>query len=306
MATKTYSITISTLTGTTPFFNGYFKVDNTNTIISFYDNNSPYTNILAPPSVINQANGSPDYKYYAPFQTFSFSGLNIYNNSPYNFPNSNGQSTLTEPVLLIEGVNVPTPQNEGVIWDVKQLTATNVLFVITYVPPPCFLKGSKILTNRGYIPVEQLYPGDLVKTVEHDYKRIEMIGYSQIYNPANTERTKNRLYRCAKSKYPSLFEDLIITGCHSILVGEFKEGEREKTEDVLGKIYVTDHKYRLPACVDKRADTYEVEGTFTIYHLALENDDYYMNYGIYANGLLVETCSRRYLKEISKMTLVEK
>ena len=32
--------------------------------------------------------------------------------------------------------------------------------------------------------------------------------------------------------------------------------------------------------------------------------DYFMNYGIYANGLLVETCSKRYLKELSKMDLL--
>jgi len=38
--------------------------------------------------------------------------------------------------------------------------------------------------------------------------------------------------------------------------------------------------------------------------VALENDDYYMNYGIYANGLLVESCSKRYLKEESNMELI--
>jgi len=37
--------------------------------------------------------------------------------------------------------------------------------------------------------------------------------------------------------------------------------------------------------------------------LALENNDYYMNYGIFANGLLVETTSKRYIKELSNMTL---
>ena len=30
-----------------------------------------------------------------------------------------------------------------------------------------------------------------------------------------------------------------------------------------------------------------------------------MNYGIYANGLLVETCSKRYLKELSNMNFIE-
>jgi len=71
-----------------------------------------------------------------------------------------------------------------------------------------------------------------------------------------------------------------------------------------GDIYITDNKYRLPACVDLRNSVYEIPGPHTIYHLALENDDYKMNYGIYANGLLVETCSKRYLKELSKMELL--
>jgi len=69
-------------------------------------------------------------------------------------------------------------------------------------------------------------------------------------------------------------------------------------------IYITDDKYRLPACVDERAQLYEKSGTFTIYHLALENDDYYMNYGIYANGLLVETSSKRYMRELSNMEML--
>ena len=75
--------------------------------------------------------------------------------------------------------------------------------------------------------------------------------------------------------------------------------------EVNGNTYVTDGKYRLPACADERTSVYDTEGNYTIYHLALENDDYYMNYGIYANGLLVESCSKRYLKELSGMTLIE-
>jgi len=83
------------------------------------------------------------------------------------------------------------------------------------------------------------------------------------------------------------------------------EEQKQKVIEVNGNIYVTDNKYRLPACADPRTSVYETPGTYTIYHLALENDDYYMNYGIYANGLLVETCSKRYLKELSNMTFIE-
>jgi hypothetical protein len=49
---------------------------------------------------------------------------------------------------------------------------------------------------------------------------------------------------------------------------------------------------------------YEKEGAHNIYHFALENDDPYMNYGVYANGLLVETCSKRFLREYSGMQLI--
>ena len=109
-----------------------------------------------------------------------------------------------------------------------------------------------------------------------------------------------------KRKYPEIFEPLIITGCHSILVDSFtSEEQKEKVTEVNGNTYVTDRKYRLPACADSRASIYETHGTYTIYHVALENDDSNKNYGIYANGLLVETCSKQYLKEFSHMTFIE-
>lgn len=175
-------------------------------------------------------------------------------------------------------------------------------------PPPepitCFKEDTKILTNKGYVLIQDLKIGDLVITLRHGYKPIDMIGYKQIENVISKERIKDKLYICTNEDYPEIFEDLIITGCHSILVDGIKEEEKEKITDILGSIFVTDKKYRMPACVDNRAKPYEEYGVFTIYHIALENNDYYMNYGIYANGLIVETCSKRYLKEISGMTLI--
>ena len=146
----------------------------------------------------------------------------------------------------------------------------------------------------------------MIKTINDGYKAIEIIAFKEIWNLSVKERLKDQLYVCSQSEYPEVFEDLVITGCHSILVNEFvSQEQREKTKELLGDIYVTDDKYRLPACLDERASIYEKDGLFKIYHLALENENYYYNYGIYANGLLVESCSLRYLKELSKMNLIE-
>ena len=169
---------------------------------------------------------------------------------------------------------------------------------------PCFKEGSTILTMEGYLPIEQLRKGDQVLTSHHGFKAIDMIGKRVIEHVASEERIKDQLYVLSTSKYPELKEDLIITGCHSILVDHFEEGEKEKTAAILGANYVTDGKYRLPACVDQRTTVYTEKGNHTIYHIALEHTDYYMNYGVYANGLLVETTSKRYMKELSEMTLI--
>lgn len=183
--------------------------------------------------------------------------------------------------------------------------------VYTLPPPPviCFLEGTKLLyfidDKEIYVPIQDISRGALVKTLLSGYKPVELIGFSKLYNPGNTLHSKNRLYKCSPEQYPELTEDLIITGCHSILVDEITDIERERTIAYLGRIFVTDRKYRLIACLDNKAEPYPEEGIHTIWHLALENDSYYMNYGIYANGLLVETTSLRMMTELSGMELVQ-
>jgi hypothetical protein len=175
---------------------------------------------------------------------------------------------------------------------------------------PCFREGTKILCftsqmKEEYVPVQNIRKGDLVKTSLNGFVPVSMIGKSVISNPGGNERIKNRLYKCAKSKYPELFEDLYITGCHSILVNNLSETQREKTMESLGDIFITDRKYRLMAYLDERSESYTEMGKYTIWHFALENDDYFMNYGVYANGLLVESTSKRYMKELSGMKLID-
>jgi hypothetical protein len=129
-----------------------------------------------------------------------------------------------------------------------------------------------------------------------------MIGKKEIYHPSVKDKIKDQLYKYSSNEYNEIFEDLIITGCHCILINEFESDEqRNKTIEIMNRVFITDDKYRLPACVDNKSIVYEIPGNYTIYHLSLENENEYWNYGIYANGLLVESISKRQLRELSDM-----
>ena len=202
----------------------------------------------------------------------------------------------------------PSPKN--VVYNVGDILGGNGSTDLYYLYPsaPCFLESSTILCEvdgvEKYVPVEQLKNGILVKTCLNGYKPVALIGQGIIENPGNNERTENRLYKCSTSKYPELKDDLYITGCHSILEFPITEKQKEDTVKHLGKLFVTDNKYRLMACVDERAEPWNSKGIYKIWHFALENLDERNNYGVYANGgLLVETCSISFLKKKSNMVL---
>jgi hypothetical protein len=129
------------------------------------------------------------------------------------------------------------------------------------------------------------------------YVPVDIIGSSKVYNSGNNERVLNRLYRLPKANYPSLKEDLIMTGGHCSLIDIIPSYElRQKLIEKQGDIFLTEGKYRLPALLDEKAIPYEEEGTFTIWNFALENKDQNSNYGIYANGLLVESGFHKSIK----------
>jgi len=171
----------------------------------------------------------------------------------------------------------------------------------------CFSEDAKILCYRNekevYVCIKDIRKGELVKTCANGYVKVDMIGYSKIHHRLQNDY-KNQLYRLTHANYSDLFEDLILTGCHSILVETLTNVQVEKTRELLGKLYITDDYYRLMTGIDEKAQLLEKEGEYPIWHFALENEDYYKNYGVYANGLLVESCSKRMMKEFSGMTLL--
>lgn len=179
-----------------------------------------------------------------------------------------------------------------------------------YPSVPCFLEGTTILCQvdgiETAVKIEDLRVGNIVKTGSSGYKKVELIGKNEIQNPDNNDRITDRLYKCSPSNYPELTTDLYITGCHSLLVDYLTPEQRKSIIEKVGEIFITENKYRLMACVDERAEPWNSGGHYTVWHLALENDEISHNYGIYVNGgLLAETCSLKHLRHKSNMILYE-
>ena len=197
--------------------------------------------------------------------------------------------------------------NQALIYHVGD-TLTNDGAYYLYPVSICFLEGSKILCNVNsidtYVPVEELRKGTLVKTKLSGYKALELIGKSTIQNSGDDSRIESRLYKCSPANYPDLTDDLYLTGAHSILVPTITDEQREQINKNLGRAFVTERMNRLPAWIDSRSEPWNSEGQYTVWHFALENSDLKMNYGVYANGLLVESCSIHSMNNKSNMTML--
>jgi len=179
-----------------------------------------------------------------------------------------------------------------------------------YYSVACFLEGSTILclidNEEKYVPIQDMRKGTLVKTLENGYRKVELIGRKPFINSGSEERGEQQLYVCSKEKYPELTEDLVLTGDHSILVGAINDEQRKKMTELLGEIFVTENHYRLLAFLDDRAEPWSSMGEHTIWHFALESDNIYVNYGVYANGgLLVESSPIRFIRDKAFMELIE-
>ena len=160
----------------------------------------------------------------------------------------------------------------------------------------CFNEGTKIccLNNdlvEVYVPIEQLKRGDVVKTYKHGYRKIDLIGKATMIN--NPTDKKSSMYKLQKNDHNGLIEDLIITGWHSVMVDKLTEQEQEE-QLALGFNQSVDDKQLLLAHVSKDFKQIEGKEIFTYYHFVVENngDDDNDRYGVYANGLLVETPSK--------------
>jgi hypothetical protein len=129
--------------------------------------------------------------------------------------------------------------------------------------------------------------------------KIHGVGKRLIHHPASRQKIKDQLYILSKEHFPDLTENLVLTGSHCLLVDTLTDKQQLDIKELLyGRLYVTENKYRLPACLELLSEVYPRSGEYTVYHIALENESQTSNYGVYANGgLLVESCCLKHFRE---------
>ena len=100
------------------------------------------------------------------------------------------------------------------------------------------------------------------------------------------------MFKMEKTDSNGLTEDLIVTGGHGIMVNELTE-EQSNSQLEWGFVQEVDHKKLLLVCNSDDFKPMENNDVYTYYHFTLENDgDDSIRYGVWANGLLMETPSR--------------
>lgn len=240
--------------------------------------------------------------------------LGIDSNIGYFFGGwSNGNLTMVQIGWYAQGENVQNgivtnidiPNQKITINNSQQFKSGRSYIFTSYKVnyfSPCFNTDTKILCKEEeYIPIQNIKKGDLIKTLDNGYIKVEAVGESKIYNPNNNIRYSNRLFKYSKKYNKELLDDLYITGGHSVLVNDLTKIEKKLTNEYNKCLPLTDNKYRLLTFLNKNAEPHLISGIFTVYHIALENTDNKANYGIFANGMLVESCSIDYIKSNMEM-----
>ena len=160
----------------------------------------------------------------------------------------------------------------------------------------CFNENTLILClnssfKEEYVKVQDLKKGDIVKTYLHGYKKINIFCRGQFIN--NPDNFRGCMYKMVKTKENGLVDDLIITGGHAILVDKFTEKEHIDTLRYW-KIHQVDNKFLLMSGISDKFEQIKERKLHRYYHFSLENDgDIDKRYGVYANGVLVETPSQK-------------
>lgn len=148
---------------------------------------------------------------------------------------------------------------------------------------PCFLEGTQIAVVVDGVEVlkrvEDIRIGDLVNTYKHGPKAIKIVGSRMCEN--NKYNKNSALYRVPKTG--SMIDDLYISGGHGILKDDEPRGFQIKIDDK----YIHFANLCCQHVEHPRICSY--------YNFCMEGDED-RRYGVWANGVLCETPSKRQLE----------
>jgi hypothetical protein len=300
-----FSVDIYLEAGVPPIFKGYFSTDiKTNVINGFYETINGKTNFNENLLVTSGTKTGITYDgftvyllnemtydngYLKTWKQFDWFGVMISKMSYY--------AEYTNIDFCSQNIGDETSTNLGyIVSDFNNFFISANFTIIPISDPTCFNEGTKILClnknlEEEYIPIEKLQKGDLVKSYKHGYRKIDLIGKNTLVN--NPSKFNECMYKMEKTQENDLLEDLIVTGGHAILVDELGECEHENNS-IFGETSKIDEKYLLLSCVSKDFKKLEDTKLYTYYHLTLENnDDDEERFGIWANGILTETPSKK-------------
>lgn len=175
--------------------------------------------------------------------------------------------------------------------------------LIQFNKPICFNKGTKILClkdgHEQYVRIETLKVGDYVKTYKHGFQPINDMrkGTYRLNQPGDMG-----MYKMKKQDH--MIADLEMTGLHCLLI-DTKDAKYKQDIQNQGGLknpkFFVDGKFRLRANSCKQFKQMPCT-SYSIYTFTLEGKE---QYGIWANGALVETTSRKML-ELSNMISIGK
>ncbi len=83
----------------------------------------------------------------------------------------------------------------------------------------CFTRGTRLLTPRGYVPIEELCPGDLLTTVDNGSSPVEWIGSTQMATGDTLDAYNMRPIRVRRGHH-GLTRDIMVSPQHCVAVGD--------------------------------------------------------------------------------------
>ena len=282
---------------------GFDSIITTVNLTNTYPTGSTLTQITAPGAPTNLVATAGNAEVSVSF-TVDDGGSPItnilYSTDGVNFTDSDSVHTASS--IIISGLNNDQTYS-------FRLKATNAFGTgpasdpVSATPVLCFNKGTEILclnketAEEEYVLIENLKKGDLVKSFNHGYRKIDIILHKNMVNTPS--KWHACMFKMKKTESNGLTKDLIVTGGHSILVDDL--GELKEINDQMfgGNTPKIDDKYLLLSSVSPDFLQLENHYIYTWYHFTLENDgDDDRRFGVWANGILTETPSKNFFMQM--------